>query len=167
MRRSALRLRRYEHSDLPDFTALFGDPQVMRYVGEGSALDAAAATTLMDKIFEIYETDPSFFVWAVEQDAEYAGHAELKHRKGREEYEVVYILQRERWGRGLGGELCDLLASEARRRKIPFIIATVNPENLASSAILSRRGFKRDEMLSQELSCAAYRLNLDRAEELG
>ena len=156
----SLRLRRYEHSDLPDFTALFGDPQVMRYVGDGGALDAAAATTLMDKIFEIYENDPSFFVWAVEEDAQYAGHAELKRRQFRDEYEVVYILQRKRWRRGLGGEACDLLVSEARKRKIPFIIATVNPQNLASSAILNRRGFSADEALSKELSCAAYRLNL-------
>ena len=153
-------LRRYALADRQAVVDLFTDAEVVRYVGEGVPLEPAAANQLMDKILDIYESDPSFFVWAVQEGDEYAGHAELKRRRGRTEYEIVYLVQRVRWGRSLGGKIVDLLIEEGRRRSIPFVIATVYPENLASIAILTRRGFERDVELSKELDCHAYRLNL-------
>lgn len=153
-------LRPYEQRDLGDFSELFGDAEVMRYVGDGKPLDADDAASLLNKIFQIYETDPSFFVWAVQEGTEYAGHAELKRRSGREEYEIVYLLERKRLRRALGGKVVDLLISEARARELPFIIATVEPENHASLAILAKRGFVPDDGLSRSLGCNAYRLHL-------
>lgn len=155
-----LALRRYERSDLDDFIALFGDSEVMRYVGDGKPLCASAAAELFAKIFDIYRNDRAFFVWAVREGDRYAGHAELKRRKGRSEYEIVYMLQRSRWGRSLGGVVVGLLVSEARKHRIPFIIATVNPQNSASLAILTRLGFMRDAELSASLCSDTYRLDL-------
>lgn len=120
-------------------------------------LDAVEASALLEKVLRIYETDPTFFVWAVNEDGEYAGHAELKRRKGRTEYELVYVLQKKRWGRGLGSCVVDLLLEQARKRDISFVIATVNPQNVASLAILKKRGFFADDGLTRELGCAAYR----------
>lgn len=153
-------LRPYAQSDLEPFAALFGDAEVMRYVGDGRPLERDAAAQLLAKVLEIYQSDPAFFVWAIEESGEYAGHAELKRRKGREEYELIYFLQRKRWGRSLGGQVVDMLLAEARRRAIPLVIATVEAENVASGAILARRGFERDAALSTQLECAAYRLQL-------
>lgn len=132
----------------------------MRYVGEGKPLDRESALSLFQNIFKAYGEDPAFFVWAVIEDGEYVGHAELKRRRGRDEYELIYILHRSRWGQSLGGQLTDLLLSEARKRHLPFVIATVNDRNAASLAILKRRDFVVDERLSAELACAAYRLDL-------
>lgn len=160
MQKQKVSLRPYRHGDRQEFVALFTDSEVMRYVGDGRALDVAAAEVLFAKIFEKYEHDRSFLVWAVEEDGRYAAHAELKRRSGRDEYEIVYILQRARWGRALGGEIADLLVSQARERGLAFIIATVDPENAASVAILRKRGFSHDARLSGSLGCCAYRLDL-------
>jgi RimJ/RimL family protein N-acetyltransferase len=154
-------LRLYERADFDDFIALFGDAEVMRYIGEGKPLAASAAAELFAKIFDIYRNDRAFFIWAVYEGDRYAGHAELKRRKGRSEYEIVYMLARGRWGRSLGGRLVDLLVFEAQKRRIPFIIATVNPQNSASLAILTRHGFMRDAQLSASLCSDTYRLDLD------
>lgn len=156
----SLELRRYTQADLPALAALFGDPQVMRYVADGRPLEAHESAQLLGKILDIYKTDTAFFVWTIEDGGEYAGHAELKRRKGRQEYELIYFLQPCRWGRGLGGRVVDLLLKQARERAIPFVIATVDSRNAASIAILLRRGFQPNERLSAELDCPAYSLTL-------
>lgn len=153
-------LRRYTQADRDALGALFSDPQVMRYVGDGRPMEREAAAAGIDKILSIYETDPAFFLWVVQENGEYAGHAELKRRKGRSEYELIYVLHKSRWGRGIGSSVVDLLLDEARLRAIPFVIATVAPENAASIAILRRRGFVDDAELSAQLDCQAYRLQL-------
>lgn len=150
-------LRRYVYADEKVFSELFADPETVRYVGEGNVLDAVQAAELFNKGLLIYETDPTFYLWAVSEDGEYAGHAELKRRNARTEYELVYVLQRKRWGRGLGGCVVDLLLDHARKRRIPFVIATVDLENAASVAILKKRGFVADDRLTAELKCPAYR----------
>lgn len=159
-KRTACLLRPYTRSDEQALANLFMDAEVMRYVGDGRTVPAAAVREIMDRIFHIYGSDPSFLIWAIQEGKEYAGHAELKRRKGRREYELIYILQRSRWGRSLGMHVVDLLLAEARKRLIPFVIATVDPENAASIAILKRRGFSLDAELSTALGCQAYRLPL-------
>lgn len=153
-------LRPYTRADREPLRALFSDAHVMKYVGDGKPMERDAAAAGLDKILSIYETDPAFFIWTVREGDDYAGHAELKCRKGRSEYELIYVLEKERWGHGLGGSVVDLLLSEARKRGIPFVIATVDPKNTASIAILRRRGFADDAELSAQLDCAAYRLDL-------
>lgn len=132
----------------------------MRYVEDGRPLAAAAVTGLVTKILAIYRDDPTFFIWAVQENDECAGHAELKRRRGRTEYELIYFLERARWGRGLGGRVVDLIVKEAEAREIPFVIATVDGRNVASIAILKRRAFVRDDDLSAELACEAFHRSL-------
>ena len=154
-------LRRYTRDDLPAFVELFGDPGVMRYVGDGAWLDEARARRLFERVFELYATDPEFHLWAIDDGGGYAGHAELKRRTGRSEYELIYFLARDRWGRGLGGKVVDALLAFARERRLPFVIATVDDANTASRRILERRGFVPDAGLSEELAAPAYRLDLE------
>ncbi|MDQ6933192.1 MAG: GNAT family N-acetyltransferase, partial [Candidatus Eremiobacteraeota bacterium] len=130
-------LRPYTRSDKQALANLFMDAEVMRYVGDGRTVPTAAVREIMDRIFHIYDSDPSFLIWAIQESDEYAGHAELKRRKGRGEYELIYILQRSRWGRSLGTHVVDLLLAEARKRLIPFVIATVDPEKRPPSPFSS------------------------------
>jgi len=52
------------------------------------------------------------------------------------------------------------LLADARNKHIPFVIATVNAENHASTAILLGRDFIRDDEISAKLEVPAYRLAL-------
>lgn len=155
-----VRLRPYARADLAGFGALLGDPEVMRYVSDGVPLAPEAARALFDKAFVLYATDPSFHIWAVDEDGAYAGHAELKRRPGRAEYELIYFLARDRWGRGLGGRVVDAILAVARAERLPFVIATVDAENAASLRLLEKRGFRADAGLSAEFGCPALRLDL-------
>ena len=93
----------------------------------------------------MYRTDPAFHIWAVEENGE---------------YELIYIIERTRWGRGLGGIVADLILERARAMGAPFVIATVYEANAPSLAILRRRGFIHDPKLSKELDTSALKLPL-------
>jgi RimJ/RimL family protein N-acetyltransferase len=153
-------LRPYREEDRNAVGNLCADPETMRFVGDGRPMLFENKPHLIDRIFEKYRTDSTFHVWAIEENGEYAGHAELKCRAGRSEYELVYILERARWGRGLGGIVADLILEQARAIGAPFVIATVYEANAPSIAILQRRGFVPDECLSKELDTCALKLTL-------
>jgi RimJ/RimL family protein N-acetyltransferase len=140
---------------------LCADPETMRFVGDGQPQLFDGKPHLIDRIFEKYRTDPTFHIWAVEENGEYAGHAELKRREGRTEYELIYIIQRSRWGRGLGGIVADLILQEAGANALPFVIATVYEANTPSIAILQRHGFVHDPALSKELDTYALSRTYD------
>lgn len=73
-------LRPYRRDDLVAQAALFSDPDVMRFVGDGKPLAEADVARLFGRIFDVYASDPTFHVWAIEVAGAYAGHAELKRR---------------------------------------------------------------------------------------
>jgi ribosomal-protein-alanine N-acetyltransferase len=151
-------LRPYREEDRGAVGDLFADAETMRFVGDGRP--QAGGTHVIDRIFRMYDVDPSFHIWAIDEDGTYAGHAELKRREGRSEYELIYIIERARWGRGLGGIVADLILEQARALDVPFVAATVYEANAPSLAILRRRGFVRDAQLSRELDTYALGLAL-------
>jgi RimJ/RimL family protein N-acetyltransferase len=137
-----LRLRPYVAGDLPEFTALMCDPEVQRYVGDG-VLTAGEAAALFAKLADVYR-EHRFGVWAVElrESAGYTGHAELKPRAGEAGLELVYLLARSAWGRGLGTELARALRDHALESlRCTRVIATLHPDNEASQRVLQRLGF--------------------------
>jgi len=153
-------LRQYVRADQESFTALASDPDVMRYVGLRRALTEEQARADFAKNFDTATSDPAHFIAVVDEDGEYAGHCEIFRRQGRTEWEINYFLRRKRWGQSLGGQVVDLLLREAQERALPFLIATADERNIASLAILRRRGFVRDETLSASLGMNALRLTI-------
>ena len=143
-----LELRRYEQSDLDSCVALFTDPDVMTYVGDG-VVSPEDAAKLFAKGFEIYE-EGRFDLWGVfdRQTGAYVGHAELKPRKEAGEVEIVYIFGKEYWGRGYATEIARVLVEHGfRRYDLPRVFATVDYENLPSHHVLEKVGmcFVREE----------------------
>ena len=156
-----VRLRPYTRDDLAAFSALLGDPEVMRYVGDCVPLAPEAARAVFDKAFVLYATDPSFRIWAVDEEGAYAGHAELKRRPGRAEYELIYFCRASAGGAAWAGASSTRSSRSTRAERLPFVIATVDAENAASLRLLERRGFRSDAGLSAEFGCPALRLDLE------
>ena len=103
----SIALRAYRESDHESVGELFNDPEVVRFVGDGQPVAIDEKPTLFDRTIQKYQTDPTFCIWAIEESDQYIGHAELKRRSGRTEYELIYMLQRQCWGRGIGTEIVD------------------------------------------------------------
>ncbi len=142
LKAGALGLRPWRAEDRGAWLALFGDPEVLRFVGDGS-VDQERDNAIFDWLIalEIGPQQRFAFVYAAEFDGEIVGHVELKQTEHtrEQEWELVYVLARRAWGRGLGGALASwgVRTAHAHGRRV---IATVAPENAASLRILDRLG---------------------------
>jgi RimJ/RimL family protein N-acetyltransferase len=149
-------LRPYEPGDRAAFVSLFTDDEVMRYVDRG-VLGAEEADALFRRVFTHVYDARAFDVWAVFEKAggAYAGHAELKPRSDESarpgELEIVYVLGRAHWGRGLATELAyALVAHGLRGRGAARVCATVDPENGPSVRVLEKIGMSYVEEFEDE-----------------
>lgn len=142
LKAAALDLRPWRAEDRGAWIALFGDPEVLRIVGDGS-VDPERDSGIFDWLMAL-EMGPQqrfAFVYAAELDGEIVGHVELKQTEHtrEQEWELVYVLARRAWGRGLGSALASwgVRTAHAHGRRV---LATVAPENAASLRILDRLG---------------------------
>jgi RimJ/RimL family protein N-acetyltransferase len=136
-------VRSLEPGDLDAFAAVTGDPELMRYVGDGTTLsreDTAGwiTTTARNQLRDGWTT------WAVADrtTGELLGYAGLVHGDG-DSIEITYVLRREHWGRGLAGEIVAALVEHAFAvRGLPELRATIDPRNAASRRVVERAGFR-------------------------
>lgn len=151
-----LLLRPYEPGDRAAFVSLFTDAEVMRYVDRG-VLTPAEADALFRRAFTHVYAAGAFDVWGVFEKAGggYAGHAELKPRRDAlarpGDWEIVYLLGRRHWGRGLATELASAVVARALQDpRAARVCATVAPENAASTRVLRKLGMNFVEEFEDE-----------------
>jgi ribosomal-protein-alanine N-acetyltransferase len=160
IRTARLRLREPEPEDVDPLAAMYADPEVMRFIGGGGPLDRAAARAALERSASSFRTD-GYGIWSVvatgEGDAMIgrAGLMEWDIEGGRET-EIVFLLARDRWGRGLATEAAsavrDFAAGRLRRSRL---ICLIYPDNERSIAVARKLGmsFERDvEMFGAMLS---------------
>ena len=155
-RLTAERLRQ-EH--LADLVALHLDPEVSRYLGgvrspEATAAYLAAAMAHWDR--------HGFGLWALRTSAgEFAGRAGVRHAtvEGTQEFEILYTLKRELWGKGFASEIVSALTGMAQLASgWPSLVGLVVAGNDASCRVLEKAGFNRERtMLSRGEEVAVYR----------
>ncbi|OBQ50913.1 acetyltransferase [Streptomyces sp. H-KF8] len=142
LRTGRLVLEPYTPEDEEDFVALFQDPRVSRWMGDGPASEAADRA-LFGRIFtNVYARD-LFDVWAVRRDGLLVGHAEIKPTEAVGGHEIVYALAPSVWGSGLGTEVAEALVAHGfGTLGLSEVHATVAAPNEASLVLLGRIGFE-------------------------
>ncbi len=127
--------------DLDALAAIASDPAVMRFVGDGQALDRAATAEWIVRSRQ--NVARHGYGTAAVLDRElgtlvgWAGVA--RPPEGGEE--LIYGLSRAWQGRGLGREILQGLIAAARDRGATSLRALIYPDNHASAAMLTRAGF--------------------------
>ncbi len=142
METERLVFRFYEEKDKSDFIALFTDAAVMKYVGDG-VMTRRQAELFWQKLFEkLYPQ--GFNIWAVfaKEDSCYVGHAGIYPRPTKkEDWEFVYFLRRDAWGKGYATEIARRLVEFAfEELSLTQIFATVDDEHLVSIRVLKKAG---------------------------
>ncbi len=142
METERLYFRFYEEKDKADFTALFTDAAVMKHVGDG-VLTEVQAEAFWQKLFgKLYPQ--KFNIWAVfaNQDSRYIGHAGIYPRPiKKEDWEFVYFLRRDAWGKGYATEIARRLIEFAvEELNLTQVFATVDDEHPASIRVLKKAG---------------------------
>lgn len=137
-------LKPYKESDKVDFIALFTDAAVMKYVGDG-VLTNDQAEAFWQKLFaQLYPQ--GFNIWAVfaKEDSGYVGHAGIYPRPTRkQDWEFVYFLNRDSWGKGFATEIARRLVRYALEElNLPKVFASVDDDHSDSIRVLEKAGMK-------------------------
>lgn len=135
-------------SDLDDLAALFADPEVMRYVGNGLPTDRAEAQKALTSIIAHWNRH-GFGRWAIEdkESREFVGYGGLRSLFGTPE--VVYHLATRHWGKGLATEVA--LASlnfGFNVKSFDRIVAIAKPGNTASIHVMEKIGMHFEKQTS-------------------
>lgn len=151
--------RPIEVSDLDIAVALWGDPEVTRFVADGISSQEELAEEMPTVIRRCCGGCIGIWILTEKTGGEKIGEAFLLPMpveiddtdwdlvEGEEipegDIEVGYILRRSAWGRGYATEACGrLLRFAFEDSPLEEIVATIDPENIASRRVLLKCGMR-------------------------
>jgi ribosomal-protein-alanine N-acetyltransferase len=141
-------IRHWREGDVEDAFAIYGDPEVTRYLA-GDARDTTIDSTrewLAKKLPTQAEKAP-LGLWAVEErsSGNVIGHALLQYAQinGEDRVEVGYALARAAWGKGYATEIAQAMIQVGfDTLDLAEIYGVVIPENTASRRVLEKVGMR-------------------------
>ncbi|CAN5355843.1 GNAT family N-acetyltransferase [soil metagenome] len=145
-------LKFYSEENKNDFLNLFTDAEVMKFVDKG-VMTNEQAEAFWRKLFEkLYPQN--FLIWAVfdKSDSRYVGHAGIYPRPTKkEDWEFVYFLCRNEWGKGCATEIARRLIKYAfEELNLNRVFATVDEAHSTSIQVLEKAGMKFEHYESDE-----------------
>ncbi len=147
-----LTVRRWRDSDHAALLAVYGDLDAMRWVGDGRALTSDECGQWLEVTRRNYQ-QRGYGMFAVEmrRTGEVVGFCGLVHPGGQAEPEAKYAYARDYWGQGIATEvLAGLLNYGAAVHQLRHIIATADPENIASHRVLEKSGMQKGALQDNE-----------------
>jgi RimJ/RimL family protein N-acetyltransferase len=137
-----LSLRPFTHADLDDLFAVFGDPEVMRYISGGKPRSREDTETGLLRTIEGWKTR-GFGFWAVTHKGmeRVIGYCGLVPLEDTSEIEVAYGFAKSEWGHGYASEAAQAsLRFGFEELKLERIVAVVYQENISSKRVLEKLG---------------------------
>jgi RimJ/RimL family protein N-acetyltransferase len=143
-----LLLRDLEPTDEDALSAIFADPEVMRFIGRGGVLSRDVAKRMIEREREHYAAR-GWGQWAtVEGDGDrFIGVCGLilwPDIDGREELEVAYLLAREAWGFGYATEAATAIRDVGVSIR-PDLVSLIYPDNVASINVATKIGMSYEK----------------------
>ena len=139
-----LLLRWFREDDFDDLCEISGDPEVMRFLGDGKPMQSVEVWRQMAAIIGHWYFR-GYGVWAVEEKAtaKVVGRIGLMNPKGWPGFELGWTLARASWGKGYATEgaqrVMEYVFTEMNRHHVISLIA---PANVASVKVAERLGEK-------------------------
>ena len=156
----------FRESDLDAYAEMCGDPEVMRYLGDGYPLTRAESWRNMALVLGHWQLR-GFGLWAVEERATglLAGRVGCWQPEGWPGLEIGWTLRREFWGRGYATEAAQtVLADGFSRPGNSRLISLIHPENERSIAVALRLGMRREqETRNHGPPCSIYGIERTRS----
>ena len=138
-------LRRVSLDDLDKMARLNGDPDVMRYIGDGTVWTRAQSEVRIRRILKVYEIFPGLGLWIGEEKVsrKFVGAYALIYIPKTTEVEVGYRLQKSAWGRGLASEGARALVRYGMfELGLDRVVGLTHPANEASKNVLMKAGLQ-------------------------
>jgi RimJ/RimL family protein N-acetyltransferase len=149
-------VRGWKEADIPAYAQMVADPDVMRFIGDGSVQTAAQATAFIHNMRQQAQ-ERGWILWAVEAKATKTlmGWCGFGLRKGQVDF--GYRFARSFWGQGFGTEVAQaVFAYGITQYQLVPCTAAAFVENTASIRILEKLGFRVERYGEQYDKRVAY-----------
>ena len=165
-----LELRLFRQDDLEPFLAMNADPEVMRYIGDGTPHVRARATATFEKM-RWHWAEHGFGRWAIERasDGAFLGFCGVGFPtfipEAATRPEIGWRLPREFWGQGYATEAA-IAARDQFFRSFSYaeMISLARPDNVASHRVMRKLGMRRVGDLATAVRGVLVVHQLDRAD---
>jgi ribosomal-protein-alanine N-acetyltransferase len=143
-----LRLLPLDEADREPLARLLADPEVTRFLPQLAAANLDAARTLARQRIALYAAQwrtQGLAPWGLRlrQDDTFIGWCGLRPAPDFDAVEMVWLMARAHWGRGLASEAARAVLDYAfARRGLPRLIALILPGNRASLRLAERLGMR-------------------------
>lgn len=162
-----LHLRGWLPTDVDPWRRICGDPETMRYIGDGTVLPPDRAWHALAHLLGHWALR-GYGMWAVTDRDSHAllGRVGFYNPEGWPGLELGWLIARHRWGEGLATEAAHAAAGWASRTLgVSSLISLIHSDNTASVRVAQKLGARFDVRV--EIDGAAvdqYRLPLDETE---
>jgi ribosomal-protein-alanine N-acetyltransferase len=149
-----LLLRHLEAADLPALYALYRDPEVRRYFPDGTRTLEQTRQEL-EWFINGHPHHPELGLWATveKESGAFLGRCGLLpwSIEGRCEIELAFLIEKQRWGQGLGTEAALGIVEYARSAlALPRLICLITPGNERSVSVATRVGMRFEREYTDE-----------------
>ncbi|HET7579861.1 MAG TPA: GNAT family N-acetyltransferase [Bacillales bacterium] len=138
-----LTFRKYTMADLDFFASLWGNEEVVRYIGNGEPKNHEEAKQRLEKWISKYRDGLGMLAMVYKSNGKLIGHAGLipQNVDGIDEVEIGYWLIPEYWGKGLAREAAAAFRDYGfQELHIPKLISLINPNHPASIFVARKNG---------------------------
>lgn len=141
-----LLVRHLQPGDEPHLLAIYGDPAVAHWLGDGTPLTPALCSLWISVSINNYAVQGYGNCAVIERaSGDFIGGCGIVHPPSdpprQHPAELIYALRRDRWGQGYATEVAaPMLQHGARHAGLARILATIDPENAASERVLRKLG---------------------------
>jgi RimJ/RimL family protein N-acetyltransferase len=141
-----LQVRHLRPGDEAALMAIYGDPAVAHWLGDGTPLTAALCSVWISVSINNYATQGYGNCAVIERaTGEFIGGCGIVHPPSdpprQHPAELIYALRQDRWGQGYATEMtAPMLQHGARLAGLSRILATIDPDNAASERVLRKLG---------------------------
>ena len=143
--------RLFLRSQLPEdadvIAKMFGDEEVMRFIGAGKTYLRSAAEQSIQK-WNDYERTHGFTSWAVirKEDNAFIGKCGFNYLPDNSDIELSYMLDEPYWGNGYASEISKaVLEYGMNKLNLKRVVALVYPQNSPSIRVIEKNGMKYEK----------------------
>jgi RimJ/RimL family protein N-acetyltransferase len=144
-----LLLCRWESGDWREFAAISSDPDVMRYINDGSPWSEQRTREFVERQRILLATR-GFCRWKLVDRAsgELAGFCGIGSLHGLADFEIGWWLAKRFWGRGLATEAARTALNDGFERAcLVRVISLAQLSNVASIRVMEKIGMTRERLL--------------------
>ena len=137
-----LLIRHLVPGDTDSMFVIFSNPDVTKWMGDGTTLTRELCEKWITVSLHNYETKGFGASAVIEKDTgAFIGCCGIVDDPERQESEIIYAFHPNSWRKGYASELVpEILRYGLDQCNLPYVLATINSENMASQRIAEKAG---------------------------